>query len=105
MERKRASEIFGSVDPKLHVINGGQRNTGRKGKVREWNQAGGALCPRCGLEAVRFRPRDGLCLQCVRDIEENQEADEKKRARQLKFISQHNARITKRRAPRISRDS
>ncbi|MBA7465029.1 hypothetical protein ES707_00190 [subsurface metagenome] len=96
MEKKRASEIFRLVDPHLRVIDGGSRRTGRKGKSEEWEQVGGALCPRCGLEAVRFRPRDGVCLRCVRDLDEKQEADDKKRAKQLKFINQHNARIAKR---------
>ncbi len=96
MKRKRASEIFGDVDPKLHVIDGGQHRTGRKGTSKEWEQAGGTFCPRCNQEAVRFRPRDGVCLQCVRAADEKQDRDDKKRARQLKFINQHNARIAKR---------
>jgi len=95
MQRKRASEIFGSVDPELNVIDRGRRRTGQKGKAQDWKQSGGALCPRCGQEAVRFRPRDGVCLQCVRDLDEKQDRDDKKRARQLKFINQHNARINK----------
>ena len=95
LKRKTASEIFGSVDPKLHVIDGGQHRTGRKGKSKEWEQAGGGFCPQCGHEAVRFRPRDGLCFQCVRAGVEKQDRDDKKRARQLKFINQHNARIAK----------
>ena len=96
MKRKRASELFANVDPQLHVIDGGQHRTGRKGKLKEWERTGGALCPQCGKEAVRFRPRDGLCYQCVRAGDEKQDRDDKKRARQLKFINQHNARIAKR---------
>jgi len=95
MKRKRASEIFGSVDPELHVIDR-RRHTGRKGKTRDWERAGGVFCPQCNQEAVRFRPRDGLCLECVRAQDEKQISDEKKRARQLKFINQHNARVAKR---------
>lgn len=93
---KTASEIFHPVDPKLNVIDGGHRRTGRKGKVQDWKQSGGALCPRCNQEAVKFRPSDGVCIQCVRVLDEKQDADDKKRARQLKFIKQHNARIAKR---------
>lgn len=96
MKRKTASELFRDVDPKLHVIDGGQHRTGRKGKPEQWEQTGGALCPQCGQEAVRFRPRDGLCFQCVRAGDEKQERDDKKHARQLKFMNQHNARIAKR---------
>ena len=92
MKRKTASEIFHPVDLGLNVID---RYTGRKTKARDWKQTGGAFCPQCNQEAVRFRPRDGLCLQCVRDLDEKQDRDDKKRARQLKFINQHNARIDK----------
>ncbi|MBA7675876.1 hypothetical protein ES703_84115 [subsurface metagenome] len=95
MKRKTASEIFHPVDPGLNVIDRRYRTTGRKGKVQDWEKSGGALCSRCKQEAVRFRPRDGLCLQCVRDLDEKQDRDDKKRARQLKFINQHNARIDK----------
>lgn len=98
---KRASEIFHPVDPQLNVIDRGRRRTGRKGKGQDWKQAGGAVCPRCNQEAVRFRPEDGVCLQCAKDLNEKVDRDEKKRARQLKFIKQHNARIAKKRAPRI----
>ncbi len=93
---KKASEIFHPVDPELHVIDRGRRRTGRKGKAEDWELSGGALCSRCGLETVKFRPRDGVCPLCVRDLEEKQDRDDKKRAKQLKFIHQHNARIAKR---------
>ena len=92
---KKASEIFHPVDPDLNVIDRGQRRTGRKGKGQDWERTGGALCPRCGQEAVRFRLQDGVCLQCVQVLNEKQNTDDKKRARQLKFIKQHNARIIK----------
>lgn len=92
---KKASEIFHEVDPELNVIDRGMRRTGRRGKVRQWDKAGGAFCPRCNTEAVRFRARDGVCLECVRALDEKQDRDDKKRARQLKFIRQHNARIDK----------
>ena len=93
METKRASEIFGQVDPHLTVID---RHTGRRAKASDWRRSGGELCPRCLKEAVRFRPRDGVCVECVRVISEKEERDIKKRAKQLKFITQHNARIIKR---------
>lgn len=92
---KKASEIFGEVDPNLRVVD---HKTGRRGKQKEWELAGGAFCPRCNLEAVRFRPADGVCLQCAQVLNQKQDRDDKKRARQIKFIKQHNARITKRRS-------
>lgn len=95
MKRRRASEIFHPVDPGLNVIDR-RRYTGRKGKAHEWKQAGGVFCPQCNQEVVRFRPHDGVCIECVRVLDEKQIRDEKKRAKQLKFINQHNARIAKR---------
>ncbi len=96
LRQKRASEIFHPVDPGLKVIDGGSRRTGRKGKAQDWKKTGGAICPRCNQEAVRFRPRDGVCVECVRALDEEQVQNDKKRARQLKFINKHNARIKKR---------
>ena len=93
---KKASEIFRDVDPALNVIDRGRRRIGHKGTRAEWDQAGGAICPRCGQAAMRFRPQDGVCLACAQELNEKQDRDEKKRARQLKFIKQHNARIDRR---------
>ena len=90
---KKASEIFHPVDPNLHVID---RGTHRKPRKKNWGDAGGAFCPRCNQEAVRFRPRDGVCFNCVRDEEEKKDRDFDKRKKRLKFINQHNARIDKR---------
>ena len=94
---KKASEIFHPVDPALNVIDGGRR---RKGKLtnKDWDRTGGAICPRCNHEAVRFRHRDGVCWDCARALNEKQDQDDKKRAKQLKFIKQHNARIDRKRA-------
>ena len=97
MRAKRASEIFHPVDPSLNVIDRGYR---RKGKLtnNDWNSSGGAICPRCNNAAVRFRPQDGVCWDCARALNEKQDKDDEKRARQLKFIKQHNARIDRKRA-------
>ena len=89
MKRKRASEIFGTVDPNLRVIEG-HRHLNKK----DWKRSGGAVCPRCGKEAVRFR--HGVCITCAQILNENLDRDEKKRAKQLKFVKAHNARIDKR---------
>ncbi|KKN48225.1 hypothetical protein LCGC14_0654870 [marine sediment metagenome] len=93
MKRKRASEIFGPVDPALKVVNGGRCKRSKSWDA--WNKSGGAICPRCGQAAVRFRPEDGVCRQCGDVLNEKQIQDETKRVRQLKFINQHNARIAK----------
>lgn len=95
MKKKRASDIFHPVDPKLVVIGGHRR---RKTTKKDWEMARGKVCPRCGQEALRFRPRDGVCTNCARDLDEKQDRDDNKRARQLKFIKQHNARIDRKRA-------
>ncbi len=93
MKRKRASEIFGGVDPHLKVINVSHGHS-RKA-LGDWEASGGAVCSRCKQEAVRFRSRDGVCVQCVRELEEKQDREDEKRTKQLKFIKQHNARIEK----------
>lgn len=90
---KKASEIFHPVDPELHVID---RGTRRKSRKKDWDDTGGAFCTRCNQEAVRFRPRDGVCFRCVQQEEEKHYRDEEKRKKQLKFIKQHNARIDRR---------
>lgn len=86
---KKASEIFGSVDPALGVID-----RGRRSKTKDWHKSGGATCVRCGKEAVRFR--EGLCLSCVGVADEKLIKDEKKWAKRLEFVKRHNARIDKR---------
>lgn len=94
MKRKRASEIFGSVDPHLKVINASHRH--RKMSVSEWEASGGAICPRCEQEAIRFRPEDGVCRSCADSLNEKHFKDERKRAKFLRFVKAHNARIDKR---------
>lgn len=91
MKMKKASEIFGEVDSNLRVID---RRTGRRGKGKDWKRTGGALCPRCNLEAVRFIR--GVCIPCAQALNQQLDKDEKKAARIIKFIKQHNARIARR---------
>ena len=95
---KSASEIFKPVDPSLNVIDRGHRP--RKTTMKDWERLNGAVCPRCNHDALRYRPEDGVCRDCAEELNEKQDRDDNKRARQLKFIRQHNARITKKRATR-----
>jgi len=99
VKRKRASEIFGAVDPHLKVIDGGsrRRNSKRPSAKAEadWNKLGGSKCPRCGIDALRFRPEDGVCVFCGQALNEKELRDERKRARFLKYMKAHNARINK----------
>jgi len=70
MRRKRASEIFATVDPHLTVIDGGRRR--KKPEVsayrpepmtdEQWDKAGGVTCNGCGRETLRLI--DGLCPEC-----------------------------------------
>lgn len=80
------------MDPRLTVINGGTHKRFKK----NWEATGGAICPRCGQEAVRFRPGDGVCWQCARAQDEKHFTDEAKRTKFLGFVKAHNARIRKR---------
>jgi len=88
MLKKKASEIFRPVDPDLRVVEGH-----RRANKKDWEKSGGALCTQCGEEAVRFL--NGVCFQCVRILDEKDEKELKKIARQLKYVKQHNARIDK----------
>lgn len=97
MTRKKASELFAAVDPDLKVIDGGNRRRrskepSRKGQA-DWDKLGGAKCPRCGQDAFRFRPEDGVCILCAQALNEKELRDERKRARFLRFMKAHNARI------------
>lgn len=94
---KKASEIFHEVDPNLKVVEGHRH---KRLTRKDWDNAGGAKCPRCNQEAVKFRG-DGVCIQCAQVLNEKQDRDDKKRAKQLKFIKQHNARITKKRGAKF----
>lgn len=101
MKRKRASEIFGEVDPNLKVIDGGSRRRRAKrlspeGQA-EWERLSGAKCPRCGQDALLFRPEDGVCIFCAQALNEKELQDERKRARFLRFMRAHNARIDRNR--------
>ncbi len=90
---KGAREIFAPVDPQLRII-GGHRH--RKSAEKNWEDAGGAVCPLCGEEAVRFRPEDGVCRQCADRLNEKQIKGESKQVRWLKHVKAHNARIRRR---------
>jgi len=59
----------------------------------DWDKLGGANCPRCGQDAIRFRPEDGVCIHCAQALNEKELRDERKRARFLRFMKAHNARI------------
>lgn len=95
MKKMRASELFHQVDPNLRVIDGGTRQ--HKTPLGNWEASGGAFCPKCHQEVVRFRPEDGLCRQCADELNEKHFNDEKKRDKFLRFVKAHNARIDKRR--------
>ena len=96
MGRKRSSisHILHEVDPNLTIIT---RSKGRKSNARNWEMAAGSECPRCHQKALRFRTTDGVCIACVQAIEEKTERDDNKRAKILKYVKAHNARITKKR--------
>lgn len=101
MQKKRASEIFGAVDPNLKVIDGGRRRRRAKplspqGQA-EWDRLGGAKCPKCGEDALRFRPEDGVCIFCAGVLNEKELRDERARVRFLKHMKAHNARIDRNR--------
>lgn len=115
---KRASEIFREVDPDLKVIDGGRRNESRRKLTKvdesgqsqndkdesksdndssEWDKLEGAVCSQCGQSRLRFRPSRGVCEFCAQTMDEKELKDAEKRARDLKFVKEHNARIDKRR--------
>ena len=91
MGKKKLSQVLHEVDPGLKIIEGSVRR--KTATSNDWILAGGALCSQCGLEAVRFCR--GVCIKCAQDLNEKLDRDEKKRARQIKFVKQHNARINK----------
>ena len=101
LKRKRASEIFGPVDPHLKVIDGGSRRRRTRRLSPEaqadWDNLDGAKCPRCGKDAVRFRPEDGVCIFCAGVLNEKELRDESKRTRFLRYMKAHNARIDRNR--------
>ena len=92
MKKLRASEIFAKVDPHLTVINGGSR----KRSKNLWAATGGAFCPKCGQEAVRFRVEDGVCWQCATAENEKYFRDQERNIKLRRRIMAHNARLNKR---------
>jgi predicted amidophosphoribosyltransferase len=80
MRRKKASEIFGGVDPHLKVVDGGVRRSSRRrvSTEEEWAKSGGLFCPQCGDEVVRLI--DGICRQCFLKQEAEQAAHIEDRA-------------------------
>ena len=82
MRRKKASEIFGPVDPNLNVINASHRPPKRKPMtIRDWDNAAGVECPKCNEETLRIV--NGLCPRCANREEaervENQEVETMRR--------------------------
>lgn len=95
-KRKKPSEIFGAVDPKLNVIDRSHRRRHYKPvSDDDWEKAKGDICPRCHQEALRFRPSYGVCINCGLELDEKDLRDRQKRAKLEKYIKEHNARIDK----------
>jgi hypothetical protein len=91
MIKKKASQIFGEVDPHLKVIDAGTRRRGPgKGTVKlseftispqgpyqspplteeQWDAAQGVKCPICGSETLRLYPygfsgKRQACKDCI----------------------------------------
>jgi len=84
-KRKRASEIFGEVDPHLRVIDGGTRRRHRSLPLiqMEWERARGVNCKICGQES--FRLKDGVCIHCLEknELEDVEEMGRKQTKRYL----------------------
>lgn len=113
MQKMKASELFALVDPHLTVIDSGHHRRKDKREQQEqedreasprrawtiteadWLAAGGTFCPRCGEETIKLRPQDKLCPGCAEWVDEKTIRDEKKRAKFLKYMKAHNARIRK----------
>jgi len=93
---KKASELFAAVDPHLKVIDGGSHRRQKRLSAKaqaDWDKLDGSKCPRCGIDALRFRPQDGVCVFCGQALNEKELRDERKQARFLKYMTAHNARI------------
>jgi len=89
MKRKSIADVLHAVDPDLKVISGGLR----KKKGTNWEMAEGNECPRCHVKALRFRPEDGVCINCAQFLNEKELQDARKKAKVLKYVKAHNARI------------
>ena len=70
----------------------------------DWEKLSGAKCPRCGQDAFRFRPSDGVCILCAQALNEKELRDERKRARFLRFMRAHNARIDRSKKRRAAQE-
>lgn len=92
VKKQKASALFAKVDPHLTVIDGGRHRRSQQ----NWKASGGAVCPRCGEEAVRFRVEDGICRRCADLSNDKYFKDIVKQKKQRKLILAHNARIKKR---------
>jgi hypothetical protein len=84
-KRKRASEIFGAVDPHLTVIDGGTRHRHRSKPLTEmdWDSAEGVICKICGQES--FRLKGGVCIHCL-EKKELQDIDELGRKQTKRYL-------------------
>lgn len=91
MKRKKASEIFGPVDPGLTVISGRRGGRGDKRRAKKlsevthpglgrynpelvteenWRDSEGVICPVCGQETLQLFPygftrQRQACKECI----------------------------------------
>lgn len=102
---KRASEIFGAVDPHLRVIDGGHRRHHKPLIGGDWERAncvadplwGDSLpaCPVCGNGTIRFL--NGLCPECdnKRQMDNAHIMERKARERELFRLTADRRRAAK----------
>lgn len=74
---KPSSRLLRQVDPDLKIVSGNHRKK-KSASLEDWKNAGGASCPECGQETVRFL--NGLCPTCARRVEEESEEQMEDRA-------------------------
>ena len=86
VKRKRASEIFGEVDPHLTVIDGGTRRRHHSKPLNQtnWDRAKGVICPGCGRETLQVI--NGLCPQCT-NAEEAERVEEQENNTMRRYYS------------------
>ena len=65
-------------------------------ETSEWERAKGVVCPQCHREVFRVRLQDGVCIPCAYRQDDKYVRDREKRARFLRFMKRHNAKIGKR---------